>query len=166
VTLLILWTAIAPWQWQRVSQGGVDQFGRATETYGTCMSNNETLAKLFVSLLAVVNVVPVILANYQSFRCRNLPSEFSESRYLALSMASLLETFLIGLPIVLIRVQPTAVFITRAVLLCLVCLAILLPMFVPKFFRTRNRPEPKARKVPVKLSTSAMSNHNNESTAT
>jgi len=157
VILLALWTALAPLKWQRVAAGvGQDEFGRVTETYGICKSYNETLAKVFGSLLGVVNIVPIVLANYQSYKSRNLPSEFNESRYLAMSMASLLESFLIGLPIVLITVQPAAIFITRAVVLCLVCLAILVPMFVPKF-RTRNQPEPKSRTVPVISSTSAFS---------
>lgn len=148
VTILTLWTALAPWKWKRVADVGVDEYGRSTETYGTCTSDDETLAKVFGSLLAIVNAVPVFFSAYQSFKGRNLPTEFNESRYLYATMASLLETFLIGLPIVLIAVKPTAVFLVRAGVLCLACMAILLPLFIPKWL-TKKRPEAETRRVPV-----------------
>jgi hypothetical protein len=114
---------------------GEDEFGRASDTYGLCLSEKgkEFLSRLFFGLLTVVNVVPIFLSIYQSYRCRNLPSEFNESRYLAISMASLLETFVMGLPILLVTVLPTGIFLSRAVLIFATCLAILLPMFLPKW---------------------------------
>jgi hypothetical protein len=83
-----------------------------------------------------------------------LPSEFNESRDVAVSMASLLEALLIGLPFVLISVKPTAVFLSRAVILCVACLAILLPMFVPKWVN-KDHPAPPKRKVTVTNDTAA-----------
>lgn len=139
---------MAPWKWDRVFQAGKDEFERDTNSYGTCASDNGTLATLFGIFLCIVNVIPIVLANYQSYRSRELPSEFNESRYLTISMVSLLEAFAIGLPLVLVAVDPTAVFLTRAVILCVSCLAILLPMFVPKCIN-RDRPAPPARRVSV-----------------
>ena len=153
VTILTIWTVIAPWKWKRVDDVGVDEYGRSTETYGICASDNETLAKVYVSLLAVVNAIPVFVTAYQSFKGRNLPTEFNESRYLYTTMASLLETFLLGLPIILIAVEPTAVFLVQAGVLCLACLAILLPLFIPKWL-TKSRPEAETRRVPVVSNTS------------
>lgn len=150
MTILTLWTALAPWKWDRVVGVGKDEYGRETQTYGTCASDKETLAKGFGSLLAIVNVIPIFVSVYQSFRGRKLPSEFNESRFLSMSVASLLETFLVGLPITLTSWEPTVVFITRAIVLCMACLAILLPMFVPKWRRTKSRgSEPSIRRVPV-----------------
>ena len=77
VTLLLLWTALAPWRWQRINGVSVDSIGRTTETYGICTSDNKSLSKLFGILVGVVNIVPVILTNYQSYRARDLPSEFN-----------------------------------------------------------------------------------------
>ncbi len=139
---------IAPWKWKRVAAVGVDEYGRSTETYGTCASDNDTLAKLFGSLLAIANAFPVFFSAYESFRGRNLPTEFNESRYLFATMTSLLETLLIGLPIILIAVKPTAIFLVRAGVLCLACLAILLPLFIPKWLRT-SRPDPETRRLPM-----------------
>lgn len=149
--LLTLWTVLAPWHWERIYPGGFDIYGRRTDSYGVCISSNESkkLARLIGILLGVVNIVPIVLSLYQSYMCRNLPSEFNESRYVAISMASLLETCAIGLPIVLVAVDPTAVFLTRAVALCMACLAILLPMFVPKFVSKRRGTAPRPRMVSV-----------------
>jgi ABC-type branched-subunit amino acid transport system substrate-binding protein len=156
VTILTTWTVIAPWKWKRVAAVGVDEYGRSTETYGTCASDNDTLAKLFGSLLAIANAFPVFFSAYESFRGRNLPTEFNESRYLFATMTSLLETLLIGLPIILIAVKPTAIFLVRAGVLCLACLAILLPLFIPKWLRT-SRPDPETRRLPMisKISSTA-----------
>jgi len=148
VTLLSLWTAIAPWKWQRKNGAGRDQFGRETDTYGTCESVNHSLTRLFGFLLGAVNVIPLVLANYQSYRCWNLPTEYNESRYLAISMASLLEASLIGLPFILIAVNPTAVFLSRATILSVACMALLLPMFVPKWLNRKNPGQP-TRKVSI-----------------
>jgi len=159
VTILVLWTTLAPWTWQRVAFGaGEDEFGRASDTYGLCLSENgkEFLSRLFFGLLTVVNVVPIFLSIYQSYRCRNLPSEFNESRYLAISMASLLETFVMGLPILLVTVLPTGIFLSRAVLLFATCLAILLPMFLPKWLNLHRQVEPKRRLTTVPNATDSM----------
>lgn len=140
---------MAPFKWHRKPGVGEDKFGRPAESFGICASDNSALSKTFGSLLAVVNVVPVSLSIYQSYRCRDLPTEFNESRYLAISMASLLETFLIGLPFFLITVLPSAAFLCRAVLLCVSCLAILLPMFIPKWLNI-DGPSPPTRRISMK----------------
>jgi hypothetical protein len=49
VTILTLWTVIAPWKCQRVDAGGVDEFDRPTATYGTCASDQVTLAKVLAA---------------------------------------------------------------------------------------------------------------------
>lgn len=149
MTFLTLWTTLAPWQWERVPGAGEDTFRRPAQSYGICTSGDKaTLSKIFGSFLAVVDFIPMILSVYQSYRSRGLPSEFNESRYLALSLASLLETFLIGLPIILMTVLPTAVFLSRAVLLCMSCLAVLMPMFVPKWLNM-DGPSPPPRRLSI-----------------
>lgn len=87
ITLLITWTFVAPWKWERLPGSGVDRFGRPTDTYGTCESDNRTASTTFGILLLVVNLIPVFLANYQSYQARTLPTQFNESRYIALAMA-------------------------------------------------------------------------------
>lgn len=138
VVLLACWTALAPRKWDRVPVGGVDMYGRPTESYGYCTSDNERLERFFSVPLLIVNLVAVVLACYQCYKAKTLPSEFNESRFLAISLFSLLETYIIGLPIAIFADDPTAIFMTRAVVLCMVCLAMLLPMFLPKLLNKRN----------------------------
>ncbi|CAB9501815.1 Gamma-aminobutyric acid (GABA) B receptor [Seminavis robusta] len=129
-------TAATPWKWIRVDGEGRDPFGRPTESYCVCSSEGQTsVSKGLTIALVIVNCVPVILANYQSYKSRDLPSEFNESKYNAYSLASLLEAILIGGPVVIISYQshsPTAYFMARAFLIFLTCTIILLFMFVPK----------------------------------
>jgi hypothetical protein len=83
--------------------------------------------------LAVFNFLAVVFANYESYLSRHLPSDFNETFYITLSMASILEGFLIGAPILfLARDNPTSFFVVSSMLIAFLCLAILLPMFVPK----------------------------------
>jgi hypothetical protein len=83
--------------------------------------------------LAVFNFLAVVFANYESYLSRHLPSHFNESFYITLSMASILECFLIGAPILFLTGDnPTSFFVVSLMLNVFLCLAILLPMFVPK----------------------------------
>lgn len=132
----------------RVEGSGEDIYNRASESYGICASDNVKLTRTFGSLLAIFNAVPLIFSVYECYRGRNSPSEFNESRYVSLSIVSLLETILIGLPITLVSVEPTMVFIARAAVLCVACLAILLPMFVPKAIQVRS---PESEKKPRRV---------------
>ena len=148
ISLLTAWTVVDPWQWERVDGAGEDRYGRVTDSYGECKSSNYPLSLTFAILLAAVNFIPVILAIYLSYRARNLPSEFNESRFVTLSMASLLEAGLIGLPIVIMtREEPTAFFMARSLVIFVVCFVVLLFMFVPKWM-TENKPQVPARKLP------------------
>lgn len=147
VALLTTWTVVAPWKWERLPGSGVDRFGRPTDTYGTCESDNRTASSTFGILLLVVNLIPVVLANYQSYQARTLPTQFNESKYIALAMASLLEAALLGLPVIIMaREDPSAHFLVQAVVIFVVCLAILLFMFVPKWL-DKNEPAVEARYV-------------------
>lgn len=63
-------------------------------------------------------------------------------------MATLLEATLIGLPIILMaRDDPTAHFLAEAIVIFLVCLAVLLFLFVPKWL-DKNKPAAKTRYIP------------------
>lgn len=46
-----------------------------------------------------MNLLALIFANYQVYKARILPTDFSESSYIAVSMASLLETSFLAVPL-------------------------------------------------------------------
>lgn len=131
--ILLSWSLVAPLRWTRVEVMNYDQFGRSFESYGTCYAHQHDGALAFACTLVVINLLVVLFANYQGYQSRHVPSAFNETFYLALSMAGVLEAFLIGIPLVfLARDNPTAMFMIAAVLISWVCLAILLPTFLSR----------------------------------
>ena len=129
VFILSVATIFSPPHWIRVTDPQVaDQFGRSTHSCGRCSGGHT-----FWWGLGGFNFIMVLFANYQSYVGRNMPSEFNESYYVALAMASLMECFLIGAPIFgIVAGNPSAEFILEAVLIAFSCFSILLPMFFHK----------------------------------
>ncbi|CAB9515710.1 expressed unknown protein (Partial), partial [Seminavis robusta] len=142
VAMLVAWTLYRPLRYHRIAVDNVDPFGRNLESYGTCKSSDSQFL-IFVISIMVVDLLGVAVATYQSYKARNLPTEFSESSYLALSMASLVESMALGVPILIMSLDdPTAFYIVFSLLLCVLAMTILLPIFVPKFLN-RNATRPK-----------------------
>mmetsp|Transcript_49722 Transcript_49722/g.120531 ORF Transcript_49722/g.120531 Transcript_49722/m.120531 type:complete len:870 (+) Transcript_49722:265-2874(+) len=134
VFLLAIWTAVSPLVWVRTPvEDSVDRFGRPTSSYGSCLSEDETVSKIIVSLLAVVNSAGLIFTNYQGFKTRRLPTEFNEAFYLSIANACILEVLVLGIPILILADDsPSASFVVKALMTTVLCLCILLPLFVPK----------------------------------
>lgn len=146
VVLLTAWSA-SPWRisWHRIPvDNNVDQFGRTQESYGVCRADGDWHF-LFSVPLVTTNVIFLGMATWQSYRARALPSELSETSYLAVSMVSLTEVFCLGFTIVFtVMSQPTAFYLVSSVMITVGCIAILAPMFGPKFLK-RNMREPRGR---------------------
>lgn len=136
-SILLAWTIVAPRSWSRVEVTSYDKFGRAVESYGTCIDRKGSSAvaqTAFMVTLGVINFLAVVLANYQCYKSRNVPSDFNESYHITLSMLSILEGFLLGIPILFLTVgKPTAKYVIFSVLIFLLCMAILVPSFGTKF---------------------------------
>lgn len=136
IGLLVVWTIVSPLRWDRLPVDNFDQFGRSVESYGTCRAGDGVPVAAFVLPIVAVNLSALLFSSYQAYCSRVLPTDFSESTYLGLSMASLLETFFLGVPMLFIDTEsPSTMFIVRSVLVCLSCLAIQVPMFVPKYIQ-------------------------------
>lgn len=136
-TVLLAWTLVAPLRWTRVVVPNYDEFGRSIESYGTCFASNESSSarNAFLVVLGVFNFVAVVLANYQCFLSRTVPSDFNESYHITLSMLSILEGFLLGIPLLFLCARkPTAQYVVSSILIFLLCMAILVPTFGSKIF--------------------------------
>lgn len=84
----------------------------------------------------VAVVVAVVAANVQAFRVRHITTEFSESRYIALSMLIILQTNIISLPIFFYETDGTEKYTGVAALIMIVTSgAILYLIFVPRLLR-------------------------------
>lgn len=140
--MLTVFTVVAPLEWTRVETSSTDRFGRSTESYGTCYEFDNTSQYVFLALQGAVNLSALLFAIYQAYKSRQLPpSNFNESRYIAISLLSLLEAFLLSVPLFfLVSESPSADFIVETVMVTIICLAILLPLFIPKYVKRNEDP--------------------------
>jgi hypothetical protein len=116
-------------------------FGQPVQSRGTCLTDvqNNSTETIFLSLLGLVNLSALLLSIYQSYRARKLPSEYNEAFYLLMTNLAILEGLVLGVPILFLAGNdPAAFMLIRSLLVCIICLAVLLPMFLPKFTKTED----------------------------
>ena len=92
VVILTLWTAIEPLHWERTVIRE-DQFGFPLESQGYCTSDRW---ELFLGVIIVLHVALCATACYMCYMARNIPSRYSEHKYLTIAMVSNLQVFAIG----------------------------------------------------------------------
>ena len=121
---------MSPLEWIRQDGQSLDRFGRATESFGFCRSQDEIFEGIFLSLLAFVNGISLLVALYQSYLARKLPYKLSEGKNIFVSMVSLLEVCILGLPILWVASEnPAASYVVRCLLIFILCCAIMFPSF-------------------------------------
>lgn len=144
VGLLLGWTIVAPLKYIRVdTPRALDVFGRATESTGAChmiQENNGYYLKFGIPI-GLVNVLGVAGATYQTYQARHFSTTLSESKYLALAMASLMECMLLGGPVLFATVGGTAFHVVASLLLATTISAILVPIFLPKYLHRNAKPQ-------------------------
>jgi ABC-type sugar transport system substrate-binding protein len=130
IVVLLCWTLIDPLVYVREANPGTDGWNRIISTYGSCQSDNSVR---YLVPLAVVNISVLVAANWQAYVSRVIESEFAESKYIAMTMASLLQASLTGLPVLfVVRDSPQAFYLVAVFMIFVICMAILLLIFVPK----------------------------------
>jgi len=132
---LACWTAIAPLEFVRTNKQGTDPWNRPIGSYGQCKSTSGAAGNSipYLVVIAVVNVTALVVANYESYRARNVLTEFNESSYIAMANASFLQAIVVCVPIIfLTRENPQAYFVVLSVVLFIISGAILGFIFVPK----------------------------------
>lgn len=162
ISLLIMWSVAAPLRWTRVGLANFDSYGRSVESYGTCTSGDgktqNAIETTAIVGIIMVNLVALLVANYQCYKARNLPTDFNESFYITLSNASMLEALVLGGPILLVvKEDPASNFLVRAILVTIVCFTVLLPVFVPKYLQRNIRKKRRAAGYQSRVVVSAFS---------
>merc|ERR1712157_69176 len=128
-----IWTLVDPPRWVRVD---VTEF----ESYGICSIGEEVASTVIVSLLLALNFLSVVITNIQAYITREVSDEFNESKYIALAMISIMQIFLVGVPLVfLTRNNPTACFFVITSMVLVITMSVLMCLFVPKFRRVYKR---------------------------
>jgi hypothetical protein len=135
VIALICWTTIDPLVFTRSYHAGTDDWNRRISSYGACTSSGTSKGGMwpYLAIIIAVNMGALILANVQSYQARSIRTEFSESKFISIIMASMLQALVISIPIlVLVYSQPRAMFVILVCLISVICTAVLVLMFVPK----------------------------------
>jgi gamma-aminobutyric acid type B receptor len=134
IVVLACWTVIDPLTYVREAHQGTDGWNRIISTYGSCQSNH---VGRYLIPLAFVNLSVLVIANWQAYVSRMVESEFAESKYIAMTMASLLQASLSGVPILfVVRDNPQAFYLVLIFMVFVICMAVLLLIFVPKVVMT------------------------------
>ena len=92
---LLTWNIVDPLRWVRKPMIG----SSGLSTHGLCANKGKPVAITMVILLVLGNVVSLVLANIQAYKGRNLSTEYSESKFVAFAMASILQISLVGIPL-------------------------------------------------------------------
>lgn len=123
--LLLSWTLVDPLVFQRV-------YTDELTSYGRCKAEGKAWVG-FTSALGVLNFTALILANVQAYMARSINDELSESKYIGLSTLSMLQIFVVGVPLlVIVDTNPSANFFVWTGIIFIVCTSILGLIFVPK----------------------------------
>ena len=131
--ILLAWTLWDPLEYVRLEHEGTDYWNRVLSTYGACRSSRKHGALVYLVPLGTLNLAVLLLSGLQAFRARHVASEFSEATYIALTIVSLCQAFMTGIPVIaLVRDAPRAYFMMISLTVFLLCIAILGFIFVPK----------------------------------
>lgn len=100
IIILTCWTTINPLVFRRQQVAALTSIGR-------CVSSLDAKGKdiPYIASLGTVNCGTLILANWMAYRSRKVRLDFGESRYIAFIMFSILQAFLIGIPLLLAVLQ-------------------------------------------------------------
>jgi len=133
--VLVTWTELDPLEWVRIESDLTDGFGRSIDSYGICKSNHMVT---YLLVLFVISFSLILLANYQVYSARQLSTEFFESKYISIIMASMFQAIVIGLPLSIIAMRdPVPRFIIFTFIIGAMSLSTLCFMFIPKIWGLR-----------------------------
>lgn len=103
---LLLWTVVDPMFWDRKSVFGSTD---GLSTFGACSIGHTNVAIFMLAYMSVLAFVCVIMACLAAWHGRTVSVEFSESRYISVIMITMLQTFPIGIPLIVLSYSnPTA----------------------------------------------------------
>eukprot|EP00934_Nitzschia_sp_Nitz4_P000717 Nitzschia sp. Nitz4//scaffold306_size21755//18232//21199//NITZ4_008592-RA/size21755-processed-gene-0.29-mRNA-1//-1//CDS//3329547120//717//frame0 len=133
VTVMCIWTVVSPMVWEREIQDSTDKFGRPLESFGACTSADGDNSLPYVSILIVINLLSLVLANFWAYKTRNIDTDYHESRYLAIAMASVLQAWCMGIPIlIMVTENPQAKYYVSVGIVFVTSAALLYLVFIPK----------------------------------
>jgi len=110
-----------------------DEYKQSTASEGICMDTSDDIDyKWFIVALAIINGAALLLANFQAYQARFIPTKFSESGFIGLSMGIMLQGFLMALPAFFMHSSITTFYSIISSLVLLTSGSVLYLIFVPK----------------------------------
>lgn len=98
VIILLVWTIVDPLHWRR-DDIDEDIFGNVLASEGYCYSDHWFV---FGGLIALWHFVLLLAGCYLCYISRDIPTTFSEGKYVAIAMVSNLQIFVVGVPVLVI----------------------------------------------------------------
>ena len=136
VIVLLCWTVLAPLEFVRENDSGTDLWNRIISSYGTCKTTSGSKGNSipYLVFIGLINIGALVIANIQAYIARDIQTEYSETKYIALVLASIAQAAIIGIPIIALeRDNPRVTYVIETVLIFVLSVVILLLMFVPKY---------------------------------
>jgi hypothetical protein len=132
--LLIAWNIAAPLKWVRTIEF-TDARGSPTYSSGYC-AGTTALATTFVVLILLAYLGSLVLTALLAYKVRDVPSDYQESKYVAMILISLVQIYVVAIPsTVAVYSVVIARFLLMTTIVFLTVMVILGLMFVPKIFK-------------------------------
>lgn len=128
VTVLTVWMAVDPFQWERTP---IDPDEPQGESYGQCSSSYDTI---FICILGAVTSTPLWMSMLMAYKTKDVDSRFSESRWAFMTIVFQFQILVVGIPILIIVKQKSkdATYMCSVLLIWTVSMSTVILMFGPK----------------------------------
>lgn len=134
LVVLIVWTVVSPQSWV-INTLVSDEWGRPLIQVGECYSDN---TEAYVASLLSIDGVAIIITLWQAYVARDIKTDLSESKYIALAVTAIFEASFIGVPVLYVMSeQPNAVLFISSAIIFVSVVAILCFIFIPKCIARR-----------------------------
>jgi len=134
IIYMTVWTLVAPIKWVRECKRENPDYGYCEESVGNCGGTIGTI--VFLAALLAIHLVYLSYILYICYLVRNVPTEFSEHKYITASAVSSIEILVVSPPIIALSWQSSAIVSTIILTFALFAtdFGVLVMIFVPKIF--------------------------------
>ena len=134
--VLLAWTMYNPLKWYRFVLTE-DQYKNPLTSIGKCDTTTRLTESssgwLFLTPLALIHFVVLVVGNVLSYRSRNIATAYQEGKYIAMAMVSNLQVLALSIPVLLIVADNAAASsFVRSAVVFLNDIGVLSFVFIPK----------------------------------
>ena len=130
VSLNLIWVLADPLTWDRFPLAYDAHSGLVIESRGLCESPNAA-----TSMIPLVSMIflSLIYGVYLIYISRDVPTQFSESKWIGMSIVMMIEAMILGVPVlVLSHEESTSGFVVKFLMITLISMGTVVLIFIPK----------------------------------